>query len=154
MTTSERRPGAATRLRLSGRASRVEFGEDRLIIDLEDGRQLAVPLAWFPRLAGATPEQRANHELVGRGIGVSWPDIDEDISVENLLGAEGELLIARDLGVGMEPLAIEMVRGWRGNEEDLISKLCDGGWFTNRQDAKVWLAKQRKTLSEDEPTVR
>jgi hypothetical protein len=78
----------------------VEFEEDSLIIDLEDGRQLAVPLAWFPRLAGATPEQRANYELVGRGIGISWPDIDEDISVENLLGTDGELLIARDLGMG------------------------------------------------------
>jgi hypothetical protein len=134
---------------LSGRAQRARFGQDTLIIDLEDGRTIIVPVAWFPRLAKANSEQRANYELVGRGIGISWPDVDEDISVENLLGADGELLIARDLGMGMYPLAIEMVKGWKGSDEDLISRLCDGGWFTDRQDAKVWLAKERKALVED-----
>jgi len=94
--------GAVSRLTLSGRARHVSFGEDTLIIDLEDGRQLAVPIAWFPRLAGADAAQRSNWELVGRGIGISWPDIDEDISVENLLQKDGELLMARDLGMGME----------------------------------------------------
>jgi hypothetical protein len=50
--------------------------------------------------------------------------------------------MARDLGMGMEPLAINMVKGWRGSQEDLISKLCQGGWFSNRQDAELWLLKQ------------
>jgi hypothetical protein len=93
MSTSERRVVAPARLRLSGRARRVSFGDDTLVIDLEDGRQLAVPIAWFPRLAGADATQRSHWELVGRGIGISWPDIDEDISVENLLAADGELLM-------------------------------------------------------------
>jgi hypothetical protein len=53
----------------------------------EDGRQLGVPLAHFPRLADATPEQRARWELLGRGVGVHWPDLDEDISVGRLFGA-------------------------------------------------------------------
>jgi len=50
----------------------------------------------------ATPTQREHYELVGRGIGISWPDVDEDISVENLLGVDDELLIARDLNMGMK----------------------------------------------------
>src|SRR5438105_4503731 len=140
MTTSEHRIRAASRLKLSGRARSITFGEDTLSIELEDGRQLAVPIAWFPRLAAAGDEQRSNWELVGRGIGISWPDIDEDISVANLLQADGELLMANDLGMGMEELATKMVTGWVGTDEDLISKLCQGGWFANRQDAKVWLA--------------
>jgi hypothetical protein len=82
-------------LRLSGRARSVDFGDDTLVVDLEDGRQIAVPLAWFPRLANATLAQRTRWELIGRGIGIHWPDIDEDISVENLLGADGELLMCR-----------------------------------------------------------
>jgi hypothetical protein len=135
---------------LSGRAHRASFGEDTLIVDLEDGRTIVVPLAWFPRLANANDEQRANYDLVGRGIGISWPDVDEDISVENLLLADGELLIARDLGMGMKPAAIEMVKGWKGTDEDLVSMLVNGGWFTDRQDAKVELAKLRKELAEAE----
>ena len=104
MTTSARK-ASPTHLKFSSRARHVSFGDDTLVIDLEDGRQFAVPIAWFPRLAGANAAQRANWEFVGRGIGISWPDIDEDISVENLLGADGELLIAAaDVGlqVGIE----------------------------------------------------
>jgi len=52
---------------------------------LEDGRQLLVPLAWFPRLLEASDAQRRNWRLIGHGIGIHWPDLDEDISVENLL---------------------------------------------------------------------
>lgn len=59
MTTSAHRLGAAARLTLSGRARQVSFGEDTLIIDLEDGRQLTMPIAWFPRLADADPASGA-----------------------------------------------------------------------------------------------
>ncbi len=52
---------------------------------LADGRELSAPLAWFPRLAYATPQQQSNWRLIGGGIGIHWPDIDEDISVESLL---------------------------------------------------------------------
>ena len=51
-----------------------------------------MPLAWFPRLAAASPEQRDHWKLIGRGVGIHWPDVDEDISVENLLASDGELL--------------------------------------------------------------
>jgi hypothetical protein len=52
---------------------------------LADGRELAAPLAWFPRLADATEQQRKNWRLIGRGQGVHWPDVDEDISIASLL---------------------------------------------------------------------
>jgi Protein of unknown function (DUF2442) len=60
-------------------------------VRLEDGREVRVPLAWFPRLEAATPEQRDNFRLIGRGIGIHWPDLDEDVSVENLLATSGVL---------------------------------------------------------------
>lgn len=58
---------------------------DALRVTLADGREVAVPLAWFPRLRDATPEQRRHWRLIGGGTGLHWPDIDEDISVESLL---------------------------------------------------------------------
>ena len=67
------------------RVANVNFDEDRLVVDLMDGRTIAVPIAWYPRLQGAPPEQRANWEVAGAGYGIHWPDIDEDLSVEGLL---------------------------------------------------------------------
>jgi hypothetical protein len=64
----------------------VEFVPDAFVVHLEDGRSLTVPLEWFPSLRDATPEQRAHYELVGPGIGIHWPEIDEDISVPRLFG--------------------------------------------------------------------
>ncbi len=56
-----------------------------LIVDLMDGRTISVPLAWYPRLLHATPDQRATWELAGAGYGIHWPEIDEDLSTEGLL---------------------------------------------------------------------
>jgi len=67
------------------RVSAVSFDSDRLIVDLMDGRTIAVPLAWYPRLLQATPEQRSDWEVAGAGYGIHWPQIDEDLSVEGLL---------------------------------------------------------------------
>ena len=53
---------------------------------LEDGRSLTVPLEWFPRLRDATADQRRKYEIIGRGIGIHWPEVDEDISVPRLFG--------------------------------------------------------------------
>jgi Protein of unknown function (DUF2442) len=61
--------------------------DDRLVVILADGRELAAPLAWFPRLLEATPEQRRNWRFIGRGQGIHWSDVDEDISVASLLRA-------------------------------------------------------------------
>lgn len=65
----------------------VEFrcAADALRAVLADGREVSVPLAWFPRLRDATPAQRNNWRLIGGGVGVHWPDVDEDISAESLL---------------------------------------------------------------------
>lgn len=67
------------------RVADVRFDENRLIVDLKDGRTIAVPMAWYPRLRDASPEQRAVWRTVGAGYGIHWPDIDEDLSTEGLL---------------------------------------------------------------------
>lgn len=67
------------------RVADVRFEGDRLIVDLADGRTIAVPVAWYPRLADATPGQRSNWEIAGAGYGIHWPEIDEDLSTEGLL---------------------------------------------------------------------
>jgi len=66
-------------------AQAVQVTVDTLTVDLADGRSVSVPLAWYPRLAHGTPTERSNWRLIGRGEGIHWPDLDEDISVENLL---------------------------------------------------------------------
>lgn len=63
----------------------VVVDDERLVVELMDGRSIAVPLAWYPRLAQATPAQRARWEIAGGGYGIHWPDIDEDLSTEGLL---------------------------------------------------------------------
>jgi hypothetical protein len=63
----------------------VRFSADRLIVDLVDGRTIAVPIAWYPRLQRATPAQRSNWKRSAGGAGIRWPEIDEDLSAEGLL---------------------------------------------------------------------
>jgi len=66
-------------------AENVTVTEDTLSVDLSDGRTISVPLSWFPRLVHASSSERSNWRLIGKGHGVHWPDIDEDISVEGLV---------------------------------------------------------------------
>lgn len=63
----------------------VRVTEDGISADLVDGRTITAPLAWFPRLLHATPEQRSNWKVSAAGFGIHWPDIDEDVSSEGLL---------------------------------------------------------------------
>jgi hypothetical protein len=63
----------------------VAFSSDKLQVELADGRQIAVPLGWFPDLQNASPKERKNWSLIGGGLGIHWEDLDEDVSVENLL---------------------------------------------------------------------
>ena len=65
----------------------VRFTKDALLVLLADGREVSAPLQWFPRLLHATPKQRAKWELIGDGLGIHWPLVDEDIEVESLLAA-------------------------------------------------------------------
>ncbi len=67
------------------RVKDVSFSGDAMRVDLMDGRTITVPLAWYPRLADASPEQLARWEVAGAGYGIHWPDLDEDLSTEGLL---------------------------------------------------------------------
>ena len=71
-------------------AANVVFGDLSFRVALRDGRELSVPIDWFPRLRRATPAQRQNWRLIGRGEGIHWPEIDEDISVLGLLAGFGD----------------------------------------------------------------
>jgi Protein of unknown function (DUF2442) len=74
-------------LKVDATAVDVAVTDDRLTVTLADGRELAVPLSWFPRLSEATEAQRRNWRFIGRGQGIHWPEVDEDISVASLLRA-------------------------------------------------------------------
>jgi hypothetical protein len=69
-------------------ATHVEVTEDTLSVELADGRTIAVPLAWYPRLAHGSAKERASWRLLGGGQGIHWPELDEDISVANLLAGQ------------------------------------------------------------------
>jgi hypothetical protein len=66
-------------------AQRVSVTDDTLVVDLVDGRTVSVPLSWYPRLTHGTPAERSKWRLIGRGEGIHWTDLDEDISVAGLL---------------------------------------------------------------------
>ncbi len=63
----------------------VHIDAERLSVDLMDGRSVSVPLAWYPRLFNATPEQREHWKIAGGGYGIHWSEIDEDLSAEGML---------------------------------------------------------------------
>ena len=63
----------------------VSVTEDSLTVDLEDGRTVSVPIGWYPRLVHGSPDERANVQISGAGYGLHWPDLDEDIGIEDLL---------------------------------------------------------------------
>ena len=66
-------------------ATQVQVDDDSIVVRLNDGRTITAPIAWFPRLAQGTLKERNHWRLIGAGRGIHWPDLDEDISVENLL---------------------------------------------------------------------
>lgn len=66
-------------------AVEVRISDDTLTVTLADGRVVSVPMSWYPRLSHALPQHRSIWEFIGQGHGIHWPELDEDISVENLL---------------------------------------------------------------------
>ena len=78
-------------LTIEASATKVWFDNDNLWVGLIDGRQLSIPLEYFPRLLNATPEQRKKYILSGNGTGIHWEEIDEDISVPGLLMGKKDL---------------------------------------------------------------
>ena len=77
MTTSAPNPGE--------RVKAVKLTDDKLSVDLQDGRTIVVPLSWYPRLLRASPSQRANWQIAGGGFGIHWPEVEEDLSTQGLL---------------------------------------------------------------------
>jgi Protein of unknown function (DUF2442) len=74
----------STAVNVDARVKQASVTNDLITFHLVDGRVISVPLAWSWRLSDATPTQRDNHEIIGDGQGVHWPDIDEDLSVEGM----------------------------------------------------------------------
>jgi hypothetical protein len=74
-------------MKFSTRAIDVIIGPDSFSVVLEDGREMSVPYAYFPRLATATDSQRKRGKLIGKGSGLHWEEVDEDISIASILGA-------------------------------------------------------------------
>ena len=70
------------------RAIAVRLTEDSLVVDLADGRTISAPLAWYPRLLQGSAVERGNHRFIGEGEGIHWPDLDEAVSVENILAGK------------------------------------------------------------------
>lgn len=77
----------------------VKITRDAVSVDLDDGRTVTIPIGWYPRLARASAHERRNWRLIGTGVGISWPDLDEDVSVEGILcgrpSAESQASFAR-----------------------------------------------------------
>lgn len=100
MTTSNLAPDAAM-------AKSVRVSARALTVDLHDGRTVSVPLNWYPRLAHGSPAERQRWELIGPGVGIHWPALDEDISVDGLLrglpSGESEESFARWLNSRRRP---------------------------------------------------
>jgi Protein of unknown function (DUF2442) len=80
-------------------AESVQFSDDSMTVNLDDGRSISVPLAWYPRLLHGSAQERTHFELIGDGEGIHWPALDEDISVEGLIAgkrsAESDASLAR-----------------------------------------------------------
>jgi hypothetical protein len=72
-------------VRTGERVTDVRCDDDTMSVDLADGRTITVPLAWYPRVLDATPEQRRNWQPCGGGFGIHWADVDEDLSAQGLL---------------------------------------------------------------------
>lgn len=69
-------------------ATHAACADDMLSVDLSDGRRISAPLAWYPRLSHGTPDERDHWQLIGNGTGIHWPDLDEDVSVANLIAGQ------------------------------------------------------------------
>jgi len=76
---------------MNSSAKAFRFDDATLWVDLQDGRTVGVPLAWFPRLLHATPEQRSAGRISATGRGLHWEDLDEDISVDGILAGRGDM---------------------------------------------------------------
>lgn len=79
------RPGVSIANSLEPKIKKISIDDDEIVADLMDGRTISIPLAWSWRLSEATEEQRNNYKIIADGIGIHWPDVDEDISAQGML---------------------------------------------------------------------
>jgi hypothetical protein len=86
-----------------------------VVVDLADGRTVSVPLAWYPRLLRGSPEERSNHRFIGDGEGIHWPDLDEDISVENILAGRASGESSKSIERWLEARSTRPVRAAKAN---------------------------------------
>ena len=84
-------------------AQRLTLSDEVLSVELEDGRTIVVPISWFPRLSHGTPAERSRWKLIGRGEGISWPDLDEDIACRACCWAGGPASRRSRCNAGLAP---------------------------------------------------
>lgn len=80
----------------------IRITDETLSVSLSDGRTIAAPLTWFPRLMDASPEERENRRFIGKGEGIHWPDLDEDISIKGLIAGKPSAESQRSLKKWLE----------------------------------------------------
>ena len=107
--------------------------DSELVVELEDGRTLSVPISWYPRLAYGTPEEHSQVEVIGSGVGMHWPLLDEDVSVEGLLAGWKSGKSARSL------------KRWRGKLDQRRQTHASGG------DPGPWVEPEPLPEGLDEP---
>jgi uncharacterized protein DUF2442 len=110
------------------KATAVSFKGDNLVVELSDGRVISAPLSWYPRLQRGSPVERKRWRLIGGGEGIHWPELDEDVSVENLVMGKGS-------GEGKSSLR----RWWKARGGVYLEKLAaatDSNFQTPKQRRK------------------
>jgi hypothetical protein len=113
-------------------ARSVGVTDGALVVELRDGRVISVPLVWYPRLAEGSPRERKRWELLGPGIGIHWPELDEDISVEGLLAGarSGESATSLD--------------SWRARRDDATNQRRKGPIRARGDHTKTKSRSQRR----------
>lgn len=132
-------------------AVNVAVTDEALTVELSDGRTISVPLAWYPRLLHATTKERANWRLIGKGQGIHWDDLDEDISVENLLAGrrsgESQASLKRWLEGRRKVGKLNPIADITFENE---SRLPAYGWGTREGGALVRKVRSDKTVGKVE----
>lgn len=112
--------------RAEARATSVRVTDSELIVELEDGRTISTPLTWYPRLVYGTPKERRDFGLVGGGIGIHWPLLDEDVSVESMLAG-------RKSGEGAASL-----QRWKNKLGERRKQVDPGPWVEEKSLPDWW----------------
>jgi hypothetical protein len=129
----------------------ARFEADMLVLDLADGRAISVPVTWYPRLANATEPQRRNWRLVGEGYGIHWPEVDEDLSLEGILGGQAAPASSENFRP-KPPAGTRGVKDFLSRQfkiEDLVARVAIAVFAENARvvDEKLFLEGIYSTIS-------